>query len=64
MSERVRIRKVRMPMRPIPCTACGKVSNPLSLYRGFFAKGWYHRGCVQMADGDRALTILLGAMFK
>lgn len=64
MSERVRIRKVRMSIRPIPCSECGKMSNPLSLYRGFFALGWFHRACVQRADGDHAVRILLGAMFK
>lgn len=59
MSERVRVRKVRMSMRPIPCNGCGEVSNPLSLYRGFFARGWYHGDCVRDADGKEAIRILL-----
>ena len=62
--RRLNVRKVRMPMRPIPCTACGRVSNPLSLYRAFFVPGWYHAGCYRQADGDYAVRILLGAMFK
>lgn len=68
MSERVRIRKVRMSIRPIPCSECGKMSNPLSLYRGFFTGwafgrggGWYHRDCLRAADYRAALDILIAA---